>query len=87
MYIPKYPAVNIYELEDEMQIETEGLFEALCSYYGKWKFTSQNYVFDCIHSKYDANWNTIPAILRRAYEYLCEQCKIDAGKEFLWITT
>ena len=86
MYIPKYPIVDVHELEDEMHLETDQLFEALLSCYGEWEFAGQNYVFDCIRSKYDPNWDTIPTIVRYAYEYLCEHCKIEVGKGFLWLT-
>jgi len=84
MYIPKYPIVDAHELEDEMHIETDQLFEALRSYYGEQDFASQTYLYDCVRSKYETIWNSTPALVQAAYQYLAEHCGVDFGKGFLW---
>ena len=85
MYIPKYPIVDVHELEDEMHIETDQLFEALRSFYGEWEFEGQVYVYDYLRSKYDSNWDTVPALIQYAHEYLHEYCHLEIGKGFLWL--
>lgn len=85
MYIPKYPIVDVHELEKEMGLDSDSIVNGLSDFLGPWAIEGETYIQDFIRTKYDDNWDTIPKTIKDAYHYLRKHCKMEFGDWFLWL--
>ena len=85
MYIPKYPIVDVHELEKEMGLDSDTIVNGLSDFLGPWAIEGETYIQDFIRTKYDDNWDTIPKIIKDAYRYLRHNCHMEFGDWFLWL--
>lgn len=85
MYIPKYPIVDVHELEKEMGLDSDSIVNGLVHFMGPWAIEGETYIQDFIRTKYDDNWDTIPKTIKDAYRYLRKECHMEFGDWFLWL--